>query len=241
MFWENGAGLTWLLQKEEQDEYSTTANIGLYQRKYNDTGRLRDFSVQSIFHDDGGYEVTTRALRESAVLLATHGARHVVWEALSQPLTLKQLSETVGKSEDNCRKVMTANPHMFERLNPGIGGRGNEVLWQRSAAEAGRATTQSSFSSPSQSPSRCEAERRLPGKYFFSLKGSGLSGLDSVKPNEDSGNPDITRTRTRTVPMARPVPATGGPAFLMAPKAGQESPVGRARCAARRCSADRGV
>ena len=124
VFWENGAGLTWLLQKEEQNEYSPLASIGVFQKKYNDTGRLRDFSLSFMFNADGSIAVDSASLRDSAVLLETKGPEWPLYELLSQPMSLKQLSEASGKTEDACRKLMVRHPRLFERLNPGVGGSG---------------------------------------------------------------------------------------------------------------------
>ena len=131
IFWDNGCGLSWFMSKEEQDEGSPNATIGLFQKKWNDTGRLRDFSVQVAFDGDGGpIDVDRADLRSSAQLLALRGQKDVVHLALGQPMTVDQLHDTTGIGPASLRKILRRYPGLFEQVTT-LGGSSHAILWQR--------------------------------------------------------------------------------------------------------------
>ena len=131
IFWENGAALTWFVHKEEQEEESPHAKIGLFQRKWNDTGRLRDFSLQFLFDGDV-ISVEQADLRGSPGLREAQGPRWVVWDALSEPVTATQIHEMTSLTRIQAHNALNKYAAMFMRV-PGFqsGGRGHEQVWQR--------------------------------------------------------------------------------------------------------------
>ena len=136
IFWDNGAGLTWFLQKEEQDEGSGEATIGLFQKKWNDTGRLRDFSVRVSFDGDAGpIDVETADLRSSSELMAARGQQWVVHHALNQPMTVEALHEATNIAAGPLRRILNHYHGLFERVNgDGTPTGRNAAIWQRTAS-----------------------------------------------------------------------------------------------------------
>lgn len=130
IFWENGAGLTWYLRREEQSEGTTLAKVGVFQRKYNDTGRLRDFSVNVDFDgDEGPISVGLANLRDSAALLATKGKQYVIHDVLSRPMEIKEIVDATGISSGTIDQTLRRHPDMFLQAFPL--GRGKPGVWQR--------------------------------------------------------------------------------------------------------------
>jgi len=136
IFWENLAGLTWYLRREDQDEGSDLSRVGLFQRKTNDTGRLSDFGVDLTFQGDSGpIDLKATDLRQSATLLATKGVKFVIEQALRVPLTVDEIKEVTGLSENTVVTTIKRNPKMFERVAPGVTGAGNKQYWQRASSQ----------------------------------------------------------------------------------------------------------
>lgn len=132
IMWSNIAALTWFIQKEDQNEGSNFATVGMFQRKWNDTGRLRDFSVSFEFQlEDGLITLDQSDMRESVALRATQGQKFMVFDALVQPATIEQLKDATGLNVSAVRTVLNRYKGMFERVTGPAGGAGNKALWQR--------------------------------------------------------------------------------------------------------------
>jgi len=130
IFWDNGAGLTWFLQKEEQGEGSPTATIGLFQKKWNDTGKLRDFSVMVTFDgDNGAIDIEKAELRNSRELAAARGQQWLVHHHLQGPMTVEALHDSTGIGPAMLRKILNKYTALFERVTDSGGHHPN--LWIR--------------------------------------------------------------------------------------------------------------
>jgi len=128
VFWENMASLTWFVKKEEQDENSPLATVGLFQRKWNDTGRLKDFSLTFEF-SPGQIDLFPAELRDSTMLRQVQGLRWVIWDAIgAAPMTVEDIGKATDMGPMKVRATLNRYKAMFE-IVPGDGPR----LWQRKA------------------------------------------------------------------------------------------------------------
>lgn len=132
IFWENGARRTIFVLRQQEDE-SPIADLGLYPRKINDGGRTAPFGARLTFEDPSGpITLETDELRGKGTLDTVRGLQHVVWDLLSEPMTVKAIAEATNKTERYIKDVLAAHPGMFTDTtgNRG-GGRGQEKRWAR--------------------------------------------------------------------------------------------------------------
>lgn len=140
VYWSNGARRTWFLQRQQEQEADRVA-VGFYCRKVND-GRLpSDFGINLIFEGDSGpIEVTAGDLRESPALNATRGREWEIHALLAEPMPYFEIGEALDMKPDTVRKIMSAHPTLFRKVDEPAGGRGNVARWERATAQTWKET-----------------------------------------------------------------------------------------------------
>jgi hypothetical protein len=133
IYWSNGAGMTWYIRREDQEEESDVIVVGLFARKWNDSRRPKDFAMEVTFDgEEGPIEVNGMDMRESAQLVATRGIKYQIDNALVRPMSAGEISFATGVSEETCRKTLQRNSQMFEAITINdAGGRGQVQVWQK--------------------------------------------------------------------------------------------------------------
>lgn len=139
IFWENNARRTVFILRQQEDE-SPVADLGMYPRKVNDGGRPSAFGVRLHFDDPSGPITVNRAdLRTNGVLNRVRGPEYVIYDTLSQPMTVAEIAEAVGQSERNVKRILAEHPRMFVDLSGNrLGGQGKAKRWARVDGESRR-------------------------------------------------------------------------------------------------------
>jgi hypothetical protein len=132
IFWSNGCSMTWYIRREDQEEESDHASVGLFARKYNDSARPRDFGLTIDFYGvSGPITIESADLRDSTQLVGSRGKEYVLEAALDYPMTIAELEKATGINGNTIKSLLRRNAAMFESIEPAGGGRGKQQQWQR--------------------------------------------------------------------------------------------------------------
>jgi hypothetical protein len=132
IFWHNNARRTTFVLRQQEAE-SSVAELGLYPKKVNDGRWPAPYSARIVFDDPAGPVVVEAAdLRSNTVLTAAGGVQHLIWNALTAPMTVKQIAEATNRTERYIKGILTAHPRMFTEVSGNAsGGRNREKMWAR--------------------------------------------------------------------------------------------------------------
>lgn len=132
IYWNNGAGMTWYIRREDQEDDNNKIEVGLFSRKANDSSRQQDFGLTLRFEGETGpIHLDNASLRNSFDLTASRGAKYMIDQVLIQPMTVEEIADATGLPFNTIKKTLQRNNRMFESVNEPSGGRGHGQVWQR--------------------------------------------------------------------------------------------------------------
>lgn len=140
VYWHNEARRTWYVERVQEEELPEL-DIGMYCRKVNDGPRPRPIAISAKFDDPYGQVILSSSnianIPELADKLPAHNR---IWNALTQPMTVKDISEFTNIEEKVVGITLHRHPKLFSQQRASdVGestGRGRPPqLWARSHRE----------------------------------------------------------------------------------------------------------
>jgi hypothetical protein len=133
IFWHNGARRTWFIQKYQEQE-SSVAALGLFNRKVNDGMKPADFGLNLFYNDPyGPIQVVAADMQLTPELQAVQGREFVLAGLVTRPMTYAQMAEASGWPVNTVKSIVRRNPRVFCQVDgpetDAQGGRGNVVHW----------------------------------------------------------------------------------------------------------------
>lgn len=129
VYWANGAGMTWFVQRGTQEEGSDVVDVGCFSKKFNDSGKPRDFGLTIVYDGKTGpISIEEALLRNSPELSAIRGSAYVIDQMLLRPMTIAEIADATGISLDTTKKTMLRHNKMFVRQD---NGSGQPSTWRR--------------------------------------------------------------------------------------------------------------